>query len=43
MPPEAAHFIEAVFFDYADRVVADALWNHLAISPTPWSIELISA
>jgi hypothetical protein len=37
LPPEAAHFIKAVFFDYTDRVVADAQRNHIATSLTPWS------
>ncbi len=43
LPPEAAHFLEQVFFDYADRVASDALKNHLAKMPIPWTNELISA
>jgi|SRR5579872_6025497 len=43
LPPDAAQFLEAVFFNYADRVAADALRNHLSATPTPWTTELISA
>lgn len=43
LPPDAAHFLEAVFFNYADRVAADALRNHLSAAPAPWTTELISA
>jgi hypothetical protein len=43
LPPDAAQFIEQVFFNYADRVAADALNNHLTKTPTPWSVDLISA
>jgi hypothetical protein len=43
LPPEAAHFLEQVFFDYADRVASEALKNHLAKTPMPWTTELISA
>ena len=32
-----------MFFNYADRVAADALQNHLATTPAPWTTELISA
>jgi len=34
LPPDAAQFLEQVFFDYADRVASDALRNHLASTPT---------
>ncbi len=43
LPPDAAQFLEQVFFDYADRVASDALRNHLAKTPAPWTTELISA
>jgi len=43
LPPDAEQFLEQVFFDYADRVASDALKNHLAKKPTPWTTELISA
>lgn len=43
LPPQAAQFLEAVFFNYADRVAADALRNHLSATPTQWTTELISA
>lgn len=43
LPPDAAQFLEQVFFDYADRVASDALKNHLATSPVPWTTESISA
>jgi hypothetical protein len=43
LPPDAAHFLEAVFFNYADRVAAEALRNHLSKTPVPWTVELISA
>jgi hypothetical protein len=43
LPPDAAQFLEQVFFDYADRVASDALKNHLAKTPAPWTTELISA
>jgi hypothetical protein len=43
LPPDAAHFLEAVFFNYADRVAANALRNHLSAAPAPWTTELISA
>jgi len=33
LPPDAAQFLEQVFFDYADRVASDALRNHLASTP----------
>jgi hypothetical protein len=43
LPPDAAYFLEAVFFNYADRVAADAVRNHLSAAPSPWTTELISA
>lgn len=43
LPLEAVHFLEAVFFNYADRVAADALRNHLSATPVPWTTELISS
>lgn len=43
LPPDAAQFLEAVFFNYADRVAANALRNHLSAAPAPWTTELISA
>jgi uncharacterized protein DUF4238 len=43
LPPDAAHFLEAVFFNYADRVAANALRNHLSATPIPWNPGLISA
>jgi hypothetical protein len=43
LPPEAAQFIEQKFFDYADRVAADALKLHLSGSSTGWTTEIISA
>ncbi len=42
LPPDAAQFIESVFFDYADRVAAAALRNQLSATPAPWTTELIS-
>lgn len=43
LPRDAAHFLETVFFDYADRVAADALRLHLSTAPAAWTSELISA
>jgi len=43
LTPEAGHFLEVVFFNYADRVAAEALRNHLSPTPAPWTTELISA
>src|SRR5258706_8332110 len=43
LPPDAAHFLEAVFFNYGDRVAADALRNLLSAAPVPWTAELVSA
>jgi hypothetical protein len=43
LPSNAAHFLETVFFNYADRVAAEALRNHLLAAPSAWTTELISA
>lgn len=43
LPPDAAEFLEAVFFNYADRVAADALQIHLTTAPAQWTTKLISA
>lgn len=43
LPPEAAQFLEQVFFDYADRVAADSLEKHLADNSQSWTAELKSA
>ncbi|KWV58223.1 hypothetical protein AS156_36100 [Bradyrhizobium macuxiense] len=43
LPPDATCFLEAVFFDYADRVAAEALRNHLSAAPVRWTSELTSA
>ncbi|MGW1425248.1 DUF4238 domain-containing protein [Bradyrhizobium manausense] len=43
LPPDVAQFLEQKFFDYADRVAADALKLHLSGSSTSWTVELISA
>jgi len=44
LPPDVAQFIEQSFFDYADRVAADALQVHLAgRTAAAWSTELRSA
>lgn len=43
LPADAAHFLESVFFNYADRVAADALRNHLSAAPVQWTAELTSA
>jgi len=43
LPPDAAHFLEQKFFDYADRVASEALKLHLDGSSTGWTVELRSA
>jgi Protein of unknown function (DUF4238) len=43
LPPDEAQFIEKVFFNFADRVAADALANHITKTPTPWTVDLVSA
>jgi hypothetical protein len=43
LPPDQAQFIEAKFFDYADRKAADALQLHLNGRTTEWTSELRSA
>lgn len=43
LPPDAAQFIEQVFFQYADQKASDALDNHLGIQSLPWTSELVSA
>jgi hypothetical protein len=43
LPPDAAQFMEQVFFAYADQKASDALDNHLGIVSFPWTAELVSA
>jgi hypothetical protein len=43
LPPDAAQFIEQVFFGYADQKASDALDNHLGLATYPWASELVSA
>jgi hypothetical protein len=43
LPPDAAHFLEEVFFAYADQKASDALDNHLGLATHPWTSELVSA
>jgi hypothetical protein len=43
LPPDAAQYLEQVFFDYADRMAAGALQSQLAGQPKPQSAELVSA
>lgn len=43
LPPDAAQFMEQVFFAYADQKASDALENHLGLATYPWTSELVSA
>jgi hypothetical protein len=43
LPPDAAQYIEQVFFAYADQKASDALDNHLGVTARPWTSELLSA
>jgi hypothetical protein len=43
LPPEAAQFMEQVFFAYADQKASDSLDNHLGLASWPWTGELVSA
>jgi hypothetical protein len=43
LPPDAAQFMEQVFFAYADQKASDALDNHLGLASFPWTAELVSA
>jgi hypothetical protein len=43
LPPDAAQFMEQVFFAYADQKASDALDNHLGPASLPWTSELVSA
>lgn len=43
LPPDAAQFMEEVFFQYADQKASDALDNHLGLRSFPWTNALVSA
>jgi hypothetical protein len=43
LPPDAAQYLEQVFFAYADQKASDALDNHLGIASVAWTSELTSA
>jgi hypothetical protein len=43
LPPDVAQYLEQVFFDYADRMAAEALHGQLAGKPKSSSPDLVSA
>ena len=43
LPPNLAQYLEAKFFDYADRMASNALARHLHGPPNGWNPELLSA
>jgi Protein of unknown function (DUF4238) len=43
LPPNAAQFMEQVFFAYADQKASDTLDNQLGLASLPWTSELVSA
>lgn len=43
LPPDAAQYLEQMFFAYADQKASDALDNHLGVAVLAWTSELLSA